>query len=124
MSTSAIQDIETDTPAEHVHTHPSDLQYVKIAAVLAVVTGLEVSTYFWKDIFGSTPSTMALVLTLFPMMIFKFFMVTGYFMHLRYDHPLFRRMFVGGLVLAVIVYCIMLSALEFWSADYLKYLRG
>jgi uncharacterized membrane protein YgaE (UPF0421/DUF939 family) len=67
----------TDTPEEHVHTHPSDLQYVKIAAILAVVTGLEVSTYFWKTLFGSNPSTMALVVTLFPMMIFKFFMVTG-----------------------------------------------
>jgi cytochrome c oxidase subunit 4 len=114
---------ETDTPEEHVHTHPSDLQYVKIAAVLAVVTGLEVSTYFWKTIFGSSPSTMALVVTLFPMMIFKFFMVTGYFMHLRYDHPLFRRVFVGGLVLAVVVYCIALTTFEFWSSDYLKALH-
>jgi cytochrome c oxidase subunit 4 len=113
----------TDTPEEHVHTHPSDLQYVKIAAILAVVTGLEVSTYFWKTLFGSNPSTMALVVTLFPMMIFKFFMVTGYFMHLRYDHPLFRRVFVGGLVLAVVVYCIALSTFEFWSADYLKFLH-
>ena len=25
-----------NVPAEHVHTHPSDLQYVKIAAILAV----------------------------------------------------------------------------------------
>jgi cytochrome c oxidase subunit 4 len=124
MSTTALQDSETDTPAEHVHTHPSDLAYVKIAIVLAVVTGLEVSTYFWKDIFGSHPSTTALVLTLFPMMIFKFFMVAGYFMHLRYDHPLFRKMFVGGLVLAIIVYCIMLSSMEFWSADSVKFLRG
>jgi cytochrome c oxidase subunit 4 len=123
MSTTTLDHDETDTPAEHVHTHPSDAQYVKIAAILAVVTGLEVSTYFWKDIFGSTPSTTALVLTLFPMMIFKFFMVAGYFMHLRYDHPLFRRFFVGGLVLAIIVYCIMLSAMEYWSADYLKFLR-
>jgi hypothetical protein len=30
---------------------------------------------------------------------------------------------VGGLVLAVVVYCIALTTFEFWSSDYLKALH-
>jgi len=109
---------------ETVHTHPTDLQYVKIAAFLAVLTALEVGTYFWEDIFGSKPSTLALVLTLFPMMFIKFGTVILYFMHLKYDNPLFKRVFLFGLVLATIVYMIALFAFEFWDDQYLKYLKG
>jgi cytochrome c oxidase subunit 4 len=113
----------TDTPEEHLHTHPSDLQYVKIAALLAVITAAEVTTYFWKDIFGHALHVPALVAILFPMMIAKFAIVVGYFLHLRYDNPLFRKVFIGGLVLAVVVYCIALSAFSFWTPQYLHFLR-
>ena len=110
--------------AEHevdktVHNHPTDLKYVKIAAILAVITGAEVSTYFWND-----ASTAALVGVLFPMMIAKFAIVTGYFMHLKYDNPLFRRVFVFGLTLATAVFIIVFFAFDFFSDDYLKFLRG
>ena len=40
------------------------------------------------------------------MMIIKFATVAGYFMHLKYDNPIFRRVFIFGLILAVIVYAI------------------
>ena len=106
-------------PAEaHTHDHPTDGTYFKVAAFLGFVTALEVGTYFWEDIFGSAPSTAALLLTLMPMMVIKFFVVCGWFMHLKFDNPIFRRVFVFGLVLAVIVYCIALSAMNFWSASY------
>ncbi len=53
------------------------------------------------------------MLTLIPMMIAKFAIVTGYFMHLKYDNPLFKRIFVFGILLAVFVYGIMVSTFEF-----------
>jgi cytochrome c oxidase subunit 4 len=106
------------------HRHPTDADYIKIALFLGFVTALEVGTYFWEDIFGSKPSTMALIATLFPMMFIKFGVVVAYFMHLRFDNPMFRRVFVFGLVLAVIVYAIMATAFEFWSDDYLKFMRA
>ena len=127
MSTSTAT---TDTPdVDHVETadhveHPSDLLYVKVALALAALTALEVATYFWEDIFGSKPSTMALVLTLFPMMIIKFVTVIFYFMHLKYDNPLFKRVFLFGLILAVIVFLIALTAFEFWDDRYLRFLRS
>jgi|Tabmets5t2r1_1033131.scaffolds.fasta_scaffold93145_2 cytochrome c oxidase subunit 4 len=94
----------------HQHTHPSDWTYIKVALVLGVLTAIEVSTYYWEK-----ASTGALVAVLFPLMIIKFGVVVAYFMHLRYDNPLFRRVFVFGLVLAVVVYLIALTAMEFWS---------
>lgn len=116
-------DIESTEPGEtmpeshveaHGHQHPTDRQYVGIALFLGVLTAIEVGTYFIED-----ASTTLLVSLLFPLMIIKFAIVCGYFMHLRYDNPLFRRVFVFGLVLAVIVYVgIMLTAMEFWSPDY------
>jgi cytochrome c oxidase subunit 4 len=55
------------------------------------------------------------VAVLFPLMIIKFGVVVAYFMHLRYDNPLFRRVFVFGLILAVVVYLIAMTTLQFWS---------
>ncbi len=104
--------------AEHVHEHPSDWLYVKIALILGAVTALEVGTYFIQD-----ASTTLLVLLLFPMMILKFLVVTAYFMHLKYDNPLFRRVFFFGLLLAMFVFLVALSAFEFWDDDFLKFLR-
>jgi len=97
----------------HQHTHPTDRSYIVIALILAAITALEVGTYFIED-----ASTTLLVITLFPMMIAKFAIVCGWFMHLRFDNPIFKRVFVFGLILAVVVYCIALTAMNFWSASY------
>lgn len=94
----------------HEHTHPSDWQYVKIAAFLAVLTAAEVATYFMED-----PDIAVLAALLFPMMIIKFGVVAAFFMHLKYDNPIFRRVFVFGLVLAVAVFTVALTAMQFWS---------
>jgi cytochrome c oxidase subunit 4 len=117
---------DTHVTETHIteHKHPSDADYVKIAVILGLITALEVSTYFWEDIFGSKASTTALILTLFPMMIIKFGIVVAYFMHLRFDNPLFRRVFVFGIILAVAVYAIMATAFDFWSDEYLKFLKA
>lgn len=116
-------DAEDTVPAGNApgseHEHPSDLIYVKVALFLAVLTALEVSTYFiFED-----PWTTVNVVALLAMMVIKFATVAAFFMHLRYDSPLFRRVFVAGLILAVIVYVIVFLAFEFFSDDYLKYLR-
>ena len=120
MSTATATDAHVD---EHAHDHPTDASYVKIAIILGVITGAEVGTYFWEDLFGKQPSTTALILTLFPMMIAKFAIVCGYFMHLKFDNKIFRRVFVFGLVLATAVYFIMFFSMEYLSDDYLKFLQ-
>ena len=93
------------------HDHPSDWAYIKIALILAVITAVEVFTYFesvldWGD---------ALIPSLMVMMVVKFWLVVTWFMHLRFDNKIFSQLFVAGLILATGVYVIALSAFEFWS---------
>ncbi len=93
------------------HEHPSDWDYIKIALILAVITAVEVFTYFesvldWGD---------ALIPSLMVMMVIKFWLVATWFMHLKFDNPIFGRLFVAGLVLATGVYVITLAVFEFWA---------
>ena len=102
---------EHDAEVER-HTHPSDGQYILIAAILALITGAEVSTYY-LDFFKS--NFVALLLALIPMMIVKFGMVAAFFMHLRFDNKLFRRVFLTGIILATSVYMIVLFSFHVFS---------
>ena len=103
-------DGEHEAEHEEGHAHPSDWAYVKIAVVLALVTGLEVFTYFETVLdWGAF-----LVPSLIFMMIVKFYLVATWFMHLRFDSRLFAKMFTAGLILAVGVYVVTLAAFEFW----------
>ncbi len=125
MTATDVEPTEPTEPGEtmptshvesHGHQHPSDREYVMVALFLGVITALEVSTYFLDN-----PSTALLVAILIPLMVIKFGFVCAFFMHLRYDNPLFRRVFVFGLLLAVVVYAgVMMTAEHFWSADYLR----
>jgi hypothetical protein len=45
----------------------------------------------------------------------KFFMVVAWFMHLRFDSRLFRRLFVAGLFLALFCYTAVLTTFGVWS---------
>jgi hypothetical protein len=45
-------------------------------------------------------------------------------MHLKYDNPLFKRIFLFGLVLAIAVYTIVFAAFEFFDDRYLRFLQG
>ena len=94
---------------EHVHAHPSDGHYIKIALVLGVLTAAETATYF-IDTFEEN-STLLLIF-LMPVMVLKFGMVAWYFMHLKSDSRLFSRLFISGIFLAVIVYMIFLLTFD------------
>jgi cytochrome c oxidase subunit 4 len=103
-----VQDVHVD----HQHTHPSDGQYILIALILAAITALEVATYyvdFFKDHFEF------LLIALLPMMIVKFGIVAAFFMHLRFDNKILRRVFVSGIVLATAVYMIALSTFHVFT---------
>lgn len=90
-------ELATEAALESRHAHPTDAQYVGVAAALAVLTGIEVAVYYLK----SSNATIGVLLLL---MVTKFAMVVAFFMHLRFDSKVLRRLFIGGLVLAVGVY--------------------
>ena len=95
----AVETTEHDLRPEDAHAgHPSDWQYVKIAILLAAVTGAEVGLYYTHLGVHITNAMLGVLA------IFKFGMVVAYFMHLKFDNPVLRRLFIGGLTLAVCVY--------------------
>jgi cytochrome c oxidase subunit IV len=94
------------------HAHPSDRTYVGIALLLAAITALEVVSFYLEEDLG-----FFLVPALLVMMIVKFAIVAGYFMHLRFDSNLFTRLFVSGLLLAISVYSVALATFHFFSDD-------
>jgi cytochrome c oxidase subunit 4 len=95
---------------EDTHEHGmSDAGYIKIAVILALITALEVSTYYVD--FG--PLFMPALLI---MMVVKFVMVVSYFMHLKFDSKMFSFLFYTGLGLAIFVYCTFLATFKFFIA--------
>jgi cytochrome c oxidase subunit IV len=99
---------DTQHEAEHGH-HPTARDYVNIAVILAVLTALEVSTYFVD--FGPLAVPMLIVL-----MVIKFLLVVGWFMHLRFDTKVFSRLMYTGLSFALTLYAITLIILFFERA--------
>ncbi len=91
------------------HKHPSDLQYVYVALFLAAVTAAEVGVYYVPALEG------LLVPILVVMALVKFSVVVLWFMHLRFDSRLFRRLFVTGIILALFCYVIVLSTFHVWT---------
>jgi cytochrome c oxidase subunit 4 len=95
---------------EDRHEHGmTDAGYIKIAIILALITALEVSTYYVD--FG--PLFMP---SLIIMMVVKFVMVVSYFMHLKFDSKIFSFLFYTGLGLALFVYIAALATFKFFIA--------
>jgi cytochrome c oxidase subunit 4 len=83
--------------------HPTPRQYVLIAVILVVVTGIEIATSYIN-----TAHTNLIIVALFLMAALKFFLVAAWYMHMKVDQPFFRRVFVVGMVGAGVVYGILL----------------
>ena len=86
----------------HVTRHPSPKEYIRIALILAMVTGFEVVVYY-LDV-----SHAVLVATLFACALIKFTLVVMWFMHLRFDSRTYSRFFVMGLAGAITLFLVML----------------
>ncbi len=96
--------------APHEAAHASNQTYVRIAVILAIITIVEVAIYYLPSV------RPILVPALLILSIAKFIMVVGFFMHLKYDHRLYRFMFAAGLVLTLGVYLAALAM--FWTSNY------
>ncbi len=88
--------------ASHGHSadgqnHPGARRYIEIAAILGIITAIEVAIYY-------VPSLRpVLVPTLLVLSALKFGIVVAFYMHLKFDHRLFTRFFIAFLALAGLV---------------------
>jgi cytochrome c oxidase subunit 4 len=98
------QPVEQMEPAEaeELSHHPEPRQYVAVAIVLAVVTAAEVAIYYISALED------LIVPFLLAFSLVKFILVALWFMHLRFDSRLFRRLFVTGIVLALAIFAVVL----------------
>jgi cytochrome c oxidase subunit 4 len=96
--------------AEHAleHAHPGARTYVLIGVVLAIITLAEVFFYTQESV------RAFLVPLLLVLSASKFLLVIGFYMHLKFDHPLFMGVFGFGLLVAASV----ITALLFLFGQY------
>jgi len=79
------------------HQHPDGWTYVKVGAILTLITIIEVWAYYVPALVASPFFNPALLI----MSAVKFAIVVMFYMHLKYDHKLFRVLFTGPLLIAM-----------------------
>jgi len=80
------------------HTHPTWSTYWKVALILTVITVVEVWAYYIPSLVQSR----IFVPLLLVLSAAKFAIVVLFYMHLKYDHRLFRALFTGPLLVAIV----------------------
>lgn len=83
--------------------HPTPRQYWLIALILAVITALEVSVPSIAAFDGAPRVTLLYLLA-----AMKFAAVVAFFMHLRFDKPLYRNLFLIGVIGAFPMFIVVL----------------
>jgi cytochrome c oxidase subunit 4 len=80
------------------HPHPGAREYITIATVLTIITALEVAVYYIDSLRPILPPTLIALSAL------KFALVVMFYMHLKFDHPIFTGMFLFGLATAMFTF--------------------
>lgn len=77
--------------------HPTWKQYKWVALILTIITIVEVWVYYIPAFVASRLFVPSLLI----MSAVKFAIVVLFYMHLRYDHKLFKVLFTGPLIIAI-----------------------
>src|SRR5438067_2188285 len=80
-----------------VHEHPTWKEYKWVALILTLITVVEVWAYYIPSFVASPLFAPVLLI----MSAVKFAIVVMFYMHLKYDHRLFRALFTGPLIIAM-----------------------
>ena len=86
------------TEAHEEHHHPGWSTYWKVATILTLITIGEVWMYYIPALVASR----VFVPLLLVLSALKFIIVVMFYMHLKYDHKLFRALFTGPLFIAAL----------------------
>ncbi|MDH5234386.1 MAG: cytochrome C oxidase subunit IV family protein [Gemmatimonadota bacterium] len=78
------------------HAHPDGWTYVKVGVILTLITVIEVWAYYVPALVAHPFFNPGLII----LSAIKFATVVLFYMHLKYDHRLFRVLFTGPLIIA------------------------
>ncbi len=84
-------------PGAEAHDHPSWKFYVMIGTILTIITAAEVAVFYIPAL---RPVLVPILLILSTT---KFALVVMFYMHLKFDSPIFSGVFVFPLILATLV---------------------
>ena len=102
-------DLDTPDADRPQYSHKMDLLYVKVAAVLVGLTGIEIYASYADYL------DKAFLPLMLGLMVTMFLLVVLFFMHLKWDSKLFGRLFWAGALLAVAVYVGALATFEYFA---------
>lgn len=85
------------TATPDTHGHPTWRTYVLVGFILTAITAIEVAIFYIDALAG------VLVPSLLILSALKFMIVVAFYMHLKFDDALFRRVFVAPLFLGALV---------------------
>lgn len=88
--------------AEDAPAHPTIRTYIQIALILTVITAVEVLLLYLPDLGVPVPGRVLVALFGF-LSLAKFLLVVGWYMHLKFDPPMFRRIFTFALLVALTI---------------------
>ncbi|HEX7123195.1 MAG TPA: cytochrome C oxidase subunit IV family protein [Gemmatimonadaceae bacterium] len=107
----ADEHVSHESP-DHIE-HPTWTTYWKVGLILTVITALEVWAYYLPALVAS-PYFVPLLLILSAA---KFAIVVLFYMHLRYDHRLFKALFTGPLTIAIVTLIALLFLMAKFGAE-------
>jgi cytochrome c oxidase subunit IV len=94
---SGATSVDNHADEHHDGGHATVGTYVLIGVILTVITAVEVAIFYIPALHN------VLVPVLLTLSATKFVIVVMFYMHLKYDHALFSRVFFGPMLLAVFV---------------------
>ncbi len=103
--------MSTDSQVQAHHggeiSHPTPKTYAIIAAILSVVTAIEVWVYYIDALRPLIIPILGVLST------GKFALVVMFYMHLKFDHKVFSRLLILGIILAFGTFLALLALFTF-----------
>jgi caa(3)-type oxidase subunit IV len=93
---------------EQPQTRPR--RYIEIGVVLAVLIGIELALYYGRQFGLRRDVAIGGIITA---AAFKAVLATTWFMDLKSDHAFYRQVFVGGVILALLVFAAAMLIMVF-----------
>src|SRR5512140_1002761 len=90
------------------HAHPGAKEYLGIAAILTVITAIEVAVFYIPTM------KVVLVPVLLTLSALKFTLVAMFYMHLKFDSRLFSWLFVVPMIIAILVILALMRLFGVW----------
>ena len=103
--------MSTDSQTQEHHagdiSHPTPKTYAIIAVILSVVTAIELWVYYIEALRSLLIPILAVLST------GKFALVVMFYMHLKFDHKVFSRLLILGVILAFATFLALLALFKF-----------